>query len=298
MKNQTEVAGIPAYTPVITGSVQQYVYKRKGGVIDREIRRLQRAARNEEWACQVERLAAAILLLPESVTRFCTLGEELDALEEEVPAEHARAREELAGKARELADTVSSASLPELNMPPKEEQWFTPEYCTRAVGQCGNRISWCRRAMEFEPVYVGMSERLRSLVPDTGAFTLAPVVLRAAMVDQEVFQAGRAVLTAPAYDWLPQVALLEMKFHRLSPEEREQLCSVPMLEKLIGAFKTCMAIEDKIAQDPVFGKKVFKEKKRCRKRNIPFLASSIYKQCKQPQVADMMKNPDLRQCTV
>ena len=70
MKNQTEAAGIPAYTPLITGSVQQYVYKRKGGVIDREIRRLQRAARNEEWACQVERLAAAILLLPESVTRF------------------------------------------------------------------------------------------------------------------------------------------------------------------------------------------------------------------------------------
>lgn len=298
MSKQTETVGIPAYTPVITGSVKQYVYKRKGALVDRAIRQLAEAPRNEEWACRVERLGAALLILPESVTRFCTRTETLEQLEEAVPEEHAKAREALAKEAAALSDRVSRDSLPELTMPPKEEQWCTPEYCTRAAAQCEARIDWCRKAMGFEPEFLSMSEQFRSLVPDTGAFELAPVVLRPAMIDQEVFRTARVVLTAPVYDWLPQVALLEMKFHRLTQEERQQLCSVPMLEKLIGAFKTCMALEDRMAQDPVFGKKVFKEKKRCRKRNIPFVSSSIYKQCKKPQVADILKNPDLRQCTV
>lgn len=298
MSMQTEAAGIPAYTPVVTGSVKQYVYKRKGCLVDRQIRLLAEAPRNEAWACRVERLAAALVLLPDSVTRFCTRTDTLEQLEEEVPGVHANAREALAKKAAALSDRVSRDSLPPLELPQKEEQWCTPAYCARAAEICGARIAWCKDAMAFEPEFLTLSERLRSLVPDTGAFELAPVVLRSAMIDQEVFTTARTVLTAPVYDWLPQVALLEMKFHRLSPEERQQLCSVPMLEKLIGAFKTCMALEDRMAQDPVFGKKVFKEKKRCRKRNIPFLSSSIYKQCKQPQVADMLKNPDLRQCTV
>ena len=62
MSMQTEAAGIPAYTPVVTGSVKQYVYKRKGCLVDRQIRLLAEAPRNEAWACRVERLAAALVL--------------------------------------------------------------------------------------------------------------------------------------------------------------------------------------------------------------------------------------------
>lgn len=80
MSMQTEAAGIPAYTPVVTGSVKQYVYKRKGCLVDRQIRLLAEAPRNEAWACRVERLAAALVLLPDSVTRFCTRTDTLEQL--------------------------------------------------------------------------------------------------------------------------------------------------------------------------------------------------------------------------
>lgn len=107
MSMQTEAAGIPAYTPVVTGSVKQYVYKRKGCLVDRQIRLLAEAPRNEAWACRVERLAAALVLLPDSVTRFCTRTDTLEQLEEEVPGVHANAREALAKEAAALSDRVS-----------------------------------------------------------------------------------------------------------------------------------------------------------------------------------------------
>lgn len=288
---------IPDYTPSLSVSAAAYGFKRKGGMLNRRIRQLDGIQRTAQWADEVNRAAAAIPLLPESVSRHFTETALLEQLLADAEEIRNTQDESLNERAKEISRLVSANAAPELELPKSEEMRFSVEFCTEGEAFCEKRISWCTKVIGYEQEYFRLSENLRRRVTDIDGFAIAPNTLRAAMVDKEIFGVMKTALTAPDYNWISQIALAETKFCLLTPEERENTISAPYLTKLIGMFKTYISIEEKIDKDPAYGKHVHKEIRRCRKNATPFIRSSVFRQCKTPPVENVFNTTDRRQCT-
>lgn len=296
MQYQTESI-VPVYTPTLSVSAAAYGLKRKGGMLNQRIRQLDGAQRSKQWADEVTRAAAAIALLPESVSRHFSEQALLDRLLADVQTVRQTQTDALDDRAKEIARLVSASAAPTLELPQSEETRFSVEFCTEGEAFCEQRISWCTRVISYEQEYFRLSENLRRRVSDIDGFALAPQMLRAAIVDKEIFGVMKTALTAPDYNWLAQIALAETKFCLLSPEERANTITAPYLTRLIGMFKTFIHIEEKIDKDPAYGKHVHKEIRRCRKNAVPFITSPVFRQCKTPPVENVFNATDHRQCT-
>lgn len=292
----TMPTAIPTYTPLVHTGTEAYALKCKGEMLNRRIRQLSSLPRSYGWAEEVTCAAAAIPLLPRPVTRHFSelaLLKQLLAETEDVLLAH---DETLTAQAKEISKKVSAAYAPSLELPTSEETRFSVEFCTEAEALCEKRISWCTAAITYEPEYFRLSEAVRRKVSDIDGFGLAPLMLRAAVVDKEIFGVMKLSLTAPDYDWIAQIALVETKFSLLTPDERENTISAPYLTRLIEYFKTCIAIEEKIEKDPAYGKHVHKEKQNCRKNGTPFLRSAVFRQIKKPTVENVFNCTERRQC--
>ena len=288
---------VPAYTPSLSVSAEAYGLKRKGGMLNKRIRQLDGVQRTNQWADEVTRAAAAIPLLPESVSRHFSEQALLDRLLADAEQIRAEQNDALNERAKEISRLVSANAAPELELPKSEETRFSVDFCSEGEAFCEKRISWCTKVISYEQEYFRLSENLRRRVSDIDGFAIAPDMLRAAILDKEIFGVMKTALTAPDYNWISQIALAETKFCLLTPEERENTITAPYLTKLIGMFKTFIAIEEKIDKDPAYGKHVHKEIRRCRKNAAPFIRSSVFRQCKTPPVENIFNNTDRRQCT-
>lgn len=290
---------IPDYHPCVHGAqaAASFALKCKGGMMDRKIYALREAPRGAKWADAVEQISAALPLLPGTVTAFCTLSGSLDSMREEAKALREHAQAELRSRAEALEAIIGANAEPKLTLPEDEARRYSVAFCKEAAGICEKRIAWCKSVLEKEREFLGLSEALRDCVKDAGGFAIAPVLLRAAMWDKEVFGVVERVVTEPDYQYLSQISLMEVKFSVLSPEERQQTVCAPYLTRLIGIFKACIALESKMEADPAYGKRVHAEKKKCMKKAIAFVDSATFRHLKLPAVENVFNCTQQRQCS-
>ena len=289
--------GIPVYTACVQASVEAFALKCRGALLDDRVRALQAAPRSRQWADEVERICAAMTILPAAVRERCQETQLLDTLRQEIAAVRSSYAESIRAKAKEIEAIVSAAYEPKPDIPSDPAGRFSEDCCIKAEEASKQRIAWCRAAIAYEKEYPLLSEQVRSCIPDTRGFDIAPCSLRAAMVDAEVFAIFRTVMLASDYNFLSQIALMETKFNVLTDAEKQQTFCAPYLEAMIGIFKTCILIEEKIAKDPVYGQRVYKEKRTCMKHHTPFVCSAVFRQCKKPEVQSVLRSTERKQCT-